>query len=136
MRGIAGLEVPEDVVEETEKRKIVVRYTPLGVVGAIVPWNFPLLLATAKIAPAVLMGNTVIVKPSPFAPYCGLKLVELAQKFFPPGVVQSVSGGDDIGPMMTSHPGIDKISFTGSTATGKLVMRSCSASLKRVVLEL
>ena len=124
------------MTEETAARKVVVRYTPIGVVGAIVPWNFPLMLAAAKIAPALLTGNVVIVKPSPYAPYCGLKLVELAQKFFPPGVVQSLSGGDDLGPMLTTHPGIDKISFTGSTATGKAVMKSCASTLKRVVLEL
>jgi len=72
----------------------------------------------------------------PFTPYCGLKLVELAQQFFPPGVVQSLSGGDDLGPWITEHPGFDKISFTGSTATGKAVMRSASKTLKRVTLEL
>ncbi|GKT91841.1 aldehyde dehydrogenase [Colletotrichum tofieldiae] len=103
---------------------------------AIIPWNFPLLLATGKIAPALLTGNVIIVKPSPFTPYCGLKLVELAQQFFPPGVVQSLSGDDDLGPWLTSHPGIDKISFTGSTTTGKLVMQSASKTLKRVTLEL
>ncbi|KAH9235785.1 hypothetical protein K456DRAFT_34447 [Colletotrichum gloeosporioides 23] len=74
--------------------------------------------------------------PSPFTPYCGLKLVELAQQFFPPGVVQSLSGDDDLGPWLTSHTGIDKISFTGSTTTGKLVMQSASKTLKRVTLEL
>lgn len=73
---------------------------------------------------------------SPFTPYCGLKLVELAQKFFPPGVVQSLSGDDKLGPWLTSQPGIDKISFTGSTATGKLVLQSASKTLKRVTLEL
>ena len=72
----------------------------------------------------------------PFTPYCGLKLVELAQKFFPPGVVQSLSGDDNLGPWLTSHPGIDKISFTGSTQTGKLVMQSAAKTLKRVTLEL
>ncbi|KAK4962871.1 hypothetical protein LTR10_000498 [Elasticomyces elasticus] len=133
---MAGLTIPEDVVEETETKKTIVRYTPIGVVGAIIPWNFPLLLTTGKIAPALLTGNVIIVKPSPFAPYCALKLVELAQRYFPKGVVGSISGGDDIGPMMTEHPGIDKISFTGSTTTGKLVMRSASKTLKRVVLEL
>ena len=133
---MADFQIPEDVIEETAARKVVVRYTPIGVVGAIVPWNFPLMLAAAKIAPALLTGNVVIVKPSPYAPYCGLKLVELAQKFFPPGVVQSLSGGDDLGPMLTTHVGIDKISFTGSTATGKAVMKSCASTLKRVVLEL
>lgn len=72
----------------------------------------------------------------PFTPYCGLKMVELAQQFFPPGVIQSLSGDDNLGPWMTSHPGVDKISFTGSTATGKLVMQSASKTLKRVTLEL
>ncbi|TID07524.1 putative aldehyde dehydrogenase FUS7 [Colletotrichum higginsianum] len=136
IRGMADIQLPEDVVEDNETRTIITRYTPLGVVGAIIPWNFPLLLATGKIAPALLTGNVIIVKPSPFTPYCGLKLVELAQQFFPPGVVQSLSGDDDLGPWLTSHPGIDKISFTGSTTTGKLVMQSASKTLKRVTLEL
>ncbi|KAH6887476.1 aldehyde dehydrogenase domain-containing protein [Thelonectria olida] len=136
MRGMANISLPEDVIEENEKRQVVTRYTPIGVVGAIIPWNFPLLLATGKIAPALLTGNVIIVKPSPFTPYCGLKLVELAQQFFPPGVVQSLSGDDNLGPWLTSHPGIDKISFTGSTTTGKLVLQSASKTLKRVTLEL
>jgi len=75
-------------------------------------------------------------KGRPFTPYCGLKLVELAQQFFPPGVIQSLSGNDDLGPWMTSHPGFDKISFTGSVATGKKVMQSASKNLARVTLEL
>ncbi|KAM5341496.1 hypothetical protein ACJ41O_014527 [Fusarium nematophilum] len=136
IRGMAGIGLPEDVIEDNETRTVVTRYTPIGVVGAIVPWNFPLLLATGKIAPALLTGNVIIVKPSPFTPYCGLKLVELAQHFFPPGVVQSLSGDDRLGPWITSHPGIDKISFTGSTTTGKLVLQSASKTLKRVTLEL
>ena len=153
MRGMAEIPLPEDIVEDTEDRSIITRYTPIGVVAAIIPWNFPLLLATAKIAPALLTGNVIIVKPSsvvifisqyrihslycrPFTPYCGLKLVELAQHFFPPGVVQSLSGDDNLGPWLTSHPGIDKISFTGSTVTGKRVLQSASKTLKRVTLEL
>ncbi|RFU73366.1 aldehyde dehydrogenase [Trichoderma arundinaceum] len=136
IRGMASFKLPEDVVEDNAKYTAITRYTPLGVVAAIVPWNFPLMLATAKIAPALLTGNVIIVKPSPFTPYCGLKLVELAQQFFPPGVVQSLSGDDNLGPWITSHPGINKISFTGSTNTGKLVMQSASKTLKRVTLEL
>ncbi|KAJ4267031.1 hypothetical protein NW762_003129 [Fusarium torreyae] len=136
IRGMANIPLPEDVIEDNENRTLVTRYTPIGVVAALVPWNFPLLLATGKIAPALLTGNVIIVKPSPFTPYGGLKLVELAQKFFPPGVVQSLSGDDHLGPWMTSHPGIDKVSFTGSTATGKAVLRSASSTLKRVTLEL
>jgi acyl-CoA reductase-like NAD-dependent aldehyde dehydrogenase len=73
---------------------------------------------------------------SPFTPYCGLKLAELAQQFFPPGVIQSLSGDDRLGPWLTGHPGIDKISFTGSSATGKLVLQSAARTLKRVTLEL
>uniref|UniRef100_A0A0D2XJM4 aldehyde dehydrogenase (NAD(+)) n=1 Tax=Fusarium oxysporum (strain Fo5176) TaxID=660025 RepID=A0A0D2XJM4_FUSOF len=132
----ADLLVSEQGKPDSESRKIITRYTPLGVAAAIVPWNFPLMLAAAKIAPALVTGNVIIVKPSPFTPYCGLKLVELAQQFFPPGVVQSLSGDDNLGPWITSHEGIDKISFTGSTNTGKLVMQSAAKTLKRVTLEL
>ncbi|CAG7931451.1 unnamed protein product [Penicillium olsonii] len=136
IRGMAGLPLLEDVIEDDETRTVITRHVPIGVVGAIVPWNFPLMLATGKIAPALLTGNVIIVKPSPFTPYGGLKLVELAQKCFPPGVVQSLSGDDNLGPWLTSHPRIDKISFTGSTATGKRVLQSASRTLKRVTLEL
>lgn len=94
------------------------------------------MLLCGKLGPALMAGNCIIVKPSPFTPYCGIKIVELAQRFFPPGVVQVLSGGDDLGPMLTAHPGIDKISFTGSTATGKRVMESASKNLTRVTLEL
>ncbi|KAK2623564.1 hypothetical protein QTJ16_007118 [Diplocarpon rosae] len=135
-RATASMVLDEEVIEDTEDRKIANRFTPLGIVAGIVPWNFPTLLATMKIIPAVLTGNVIIIKPSPFTPYSGLKLVELAQRFFPPGVIQSLSGDDDLGPWITSHPGIDKISFTGSTRTGKLVAASAAKTLKRVTLEL
>ncbi|KAK0102704.1 hypothetical protein ONS95_006306 [Cadophora gregata] len=135
-RVFANLTLSEEVIEDNEERKIVNRFTPLGVVAGIVPWNFPNLLAMMKIAPSVLAGNVIIVKPSPFTPYSGLKLVEMAQQFFPPGVVQSLSGDDNLGPWITSHPGIDKISFTGSSRTGKLVAASAAKTLKRVTLEL
>ncbi|KEF52112.1 aldehyde dehydrogenase (NAD+) [Exophiala aquamarina CBS 119918] len=114
----------------------VVRYTPLGVCVGIVPWNFPILLACGKLAPALLTGNSIIIKPSPFTPAGGLKLIELAQRYFPAGVVQSLSGDDSLGPLLTSHPVPAKISFTGSTFTGKKVMESASKTLKRVTLEL
>ena len=112
------------------------RHTPLGVVGAIVPWNFPILLAVWKIAPALVAGNTIIVKPSPFTPLCDLKLVDLVQDLLPPGVFSAVSGDDELGKWMTAHPGIAKIAFTGSTDTGKHVMRAAAGTLKRVTLEL
>lgn len=136
IRGLTAIEIPDNVIEETEDRKIVQRHTPIGVVGAIVPWNFPVLLAIGKIASAVYTGNPIIVKPSPFTPYCGLKLVELATNFLPPGVVQCLSGDESLGPLFTAHPRIEKISFTGSIATGKRVMAACATTLKRVTLEL
>lgn len=94
------------------------------------------MLLCGKIAGAIMTGNCIVIKPSPFTPYCGIKIVELAQRFFPPGVVQVLSGDDNLGPWLTEHPDIDKISFTGSTATGKRVMESASKNLTRVTLEL
>ena len=136
MRSLAKLELKDEVVEENESKQVIVRYTPLGVTVGIVPWNFPVHLAAGKIAPSVVTGNPIIIKPSPFTPYCDLKLGELAQQYFPPGVVQVLSGDDNLGPWLTAHPGPDKISFTGSSFTGKKVMESASKHLKRVTLEL
>ncbi|KAI9375964.1 Aldehyde/histidinol dehydrogenase [Aspergillus egyptiacus] len=132
----AKLLVQEQGKPDSETRRIVVRHTPIGVSVGITPWNFPVHICMTKLIPAVLTGNVVIIKPSPYTPYCGLKLVELAQRYFPPGVVQALSGADNLGPMLTAHPGVDKISFTGSSATGKKVMESASKTLKRVTLEL
>ncbi|KAF2668514.1 aldehyde dehydrogenase [Microthyrium microscopicum] len=131
----SDLDIPEEKFEDDEKI-VTTRYQPLGVVGAISPWNFPLLLAVGKIAQALLAGCVVISKPSPFTPYTVLKLVETAQEIFPPGVVQVLGGGDDLGPALVEHPGVAKISFTGSIATGKKIMESCAKTLKRVTLEL
>jgi NAD-dependent aldehyde dehydrogenases len=135
MQAFADLELKEEVVQEDDETRIVCRYTPLGVSVGIVPWNFPLLLACIKLAPATLAGNTIIIKPSPFTPYCGLKLAELAQQCFPPGVVQALSGDDNLGPWLTAHPIPEKISFTGSTATGKKILQVAAATMKRVTLE-
>lgn len=132
----AGVDVPIDVIEDSETRRIEVRHPPIGVVGALAPWNFPVALAMLKAAPALVAGNTVILKPSPFTPLTTLRLGEIARGILPPGVLNVISGGDHLGPLMTAHPGIDKVSFTGSTATGKRVMESASHSLKRVTLEL
>ncbi|KAJ0314653.1 hypothetical protein Brms1b_006697 [Colletotrichum noveboracense] len=135
-RGVPTLPFPEEVVSDDPDRRVITRYVPLGVAVGIVPWNFPILLAVGKICPALITGNAFILKPSPFTPYCDLKIVELAQQVFPPGVFQALSGDDNLGPWLTSHPGVDKVSFTGSTATGKRVMESCAKTLKRVTLEL
>jgi acyl-CoA reductase-like NAD-dependent aldehyde dehydrogenase len=136
LRATASLRLPQEIVDETEDRRVVTRYTPVGVVGAIVPWNFPIQLAIWKIAPALMAGCTMIVKPSPYTPLCDLKIVELAQQVLPPGVLSAVSGGDDLGKWMTAHPDINKIAFTGSTETGRHVMKSASETIKRVTLEL
>jgi aldehyde dehydrogenase (NAD+) len=130
------LEPPVTIVEDTAERRGETRHVPIGVVGAIAPWNFPVLLAFFKVAPALVAGNTVILKPSPFTPLTTLKIGEVLRDLLPPGVLNVVSGGDALGPWMTSHPGIDKISFTGSTQTGRKVMASAAESLKRVTLEL
>lgn len=105
-------------------------------VGAICPWNFPVILSTLKIASALITGNCVIVKPSPFTPYAVLRLVELCIPVVPPGVFQALNGGAELGAMMTSHPGIAKISFTGQISTGKKIMAACAATLKKLTLEL
>ncbi|KAI8226733.1 putative aldehyde dehydrogenase FUS7 [Colletotrichum sp. SAR 10_86] len=126
----------DEVTFEDASLKIVATHTPLGIVGAICPWNFPLILSNIKIVSSLVTGNCVIVKPSPFTPYSVLKSVELLIPVLPPGVVQVLNGGADLGAAMTTHPGIAKISFTGTVATGKRVMESCARTLKRLTLEL
>src|SRR5580765_6393803 len=110
---------------------------PVGVVGLIVPWNFPLLLASWKLGPALACGNTVVLKPAEQTPLTTLKLGELTlEAGFPAGVVNIVTGGPQTGKAIVAHPGIDKIAFTGSTAVGKEIMRGAADTLKRVTLEL
>jgi acyl-CoA reductase-like NAD-dependent aldehyde dehydrogenase len=108
----------------------------VGVVAAITPWNFPLTLAFWKIAPALLADNTLVLKPSPFTPLTTLKVAEILRGVVPPGVLNVVSGGDELGAWMTSHPVPRKVSFTGSIETGKKVALSAAPDLKRVTLEL
>ncbi|KAK2591431.1 hypothetical protein QQS21_010871 [Conoideocrella luteorostrata] len=136
LKGIAKLGLPDTIVVDNEEQRITTRYVPVGVCVGIVPWNFPITTISFKLGLALVAGNPIVLKPSPFTPYCGLKVVELAQQFFPPGVVQVLSGDDNLGPWLTAHPGVDKVSFTGSAQTGIKVMKSCAATLKRVTLEL
>jgi len=136
LRAVAAMRPPIHVAEDTAQSFVETRYVPLGVVCAIAPWNFPISLAVWKIAPALLAGNTMVLKPSPFTPLCTLKMGELFRQVLPPGVLNVISGGDELGPWMTVHPGFAKVSFTGSTATGKRVMESAAKSLKRLTLEL
>ena len=110
---------------------------PVGVVGLIVPWNFPLLLASWKLGPALACGNTLVLKPAEQTPLTTLKLGELSiEAGFPAGVISILTGGPDTGKAIVAHPGIDKIAFTGSTAVGKEIMRGAADTLKRVTLEL
>lgn len=125
-----------EVIRDDEGARVEVRRVPVGVVGAITVWNYPILTAMFKIVPALVAGNVVIVKPSPFTPVATLRLGELLQELLPPGVVQVVAGTDELGAALTTHPGIHKISFTGSVETGKRVMASAAGTLKRVTLEL
>lgn len=133
---LAKVRLDEKVVHEDETHRAIERYLPLGVCAGIVPWNFPVLLMLWKVLQALVTGNCIIIKPSPFTPLCDVRIIEAAQKIFPPGVVQIVTGDDHLGPWITEHPRIQKISFTGSTVTGRLVAKSCSATLKRFTLEL
>ncbi len=132
----ANIETPTQVIQDDDSAYVELARRPLGVVAAITPWNFPLTLAFWKIAPSLLAGNTLVLKPSPFTPLTTLQVGELLRDVFPPGVLNIVSGGDQLGAAMTSHPVPRKISFTGSVETGKKVAMSAAPDLKRVTLEL
>lgn len=134
--GMAQIEIKPEVITDNAERRIELHYVPLGVVGIITPWNAPINLAAGPLVSALYTGNTVILKPSPYTPLCTLKIGELLRDIFPAGVVNILAGTDQCGQWMTEHPGIDKISFTGSVATGKRVMASAASNLKRVTLEL
>jgi acyl-CoA reductase-like NAD-dependent aldehyde dehydrogenase len=132
----AGLEIPVEVVQDDDAKRVEVRRRPLGVVGAITPWNFPVILAVWKIAPALLAGNTVVIKPSPFTPLSTLALGEVLREVLPPGVLNVISGGDALGAWISTHPAVRKVSFTGSVETGKKVAAAAAPDLKRITLEL
>ncbi|WP_457977280.1 aldehyde dehydrogenase family protein [Ectopseudomonas composti] len=133
---IAARRIPVEIVEENDSHIVELHHTPLGVVGAITPWNFPVLLALWKVAPALITGNTMVIKPSPFTPLTTLRFGQIAQSVLPAGVLSVVSGGNELGPKMTAHPDIAKISFTGSTETGKHVIRSAAGTVKRLTMEM
>ena len=136
LRHFAGLDVPREVIQDDERVFAEVVRRPVGVVAAITPWNFPLSMAAWKFAPALRAGNTVVVKPSPYTPLATLRLGEVLRDALPPGVLNIVSGSDQLGGWMTAHPLVRKISFTGSVATGKKVAAAAAPDLKRVTLEL
>ncbi|MBX7513538.1 aldehyde dehydrogenase family protein [Qipengyuania sp. GH38] len=141
--GAAGLAAAQstltldDVINQDDDTRLSrTRRVPVGVVGGIVPWNFPIMMAIQKIVPALVAGCTIVLKPSPFTPLTTLRIAELIKDVVPAGTVNIITGPDELGPMITEHPGIDKITFTGSTATGKKIMEGASRDLKRITLEL
>ena len=128
--------LPDEESEMEQVGHVVKRYLPLGVVCAISPWNLPVLLSFVKVLPALLTGNTVVLKPSPFTPLTVLRIADYVNHLLPAGVLNVVTGGDDLGQWMTLHPAFDKIAFTGSTRIGKQILKSAAATLKHVTLEL
>lgn len=138
-RYTAGLSMPPKTIQDDEKGRITLFRRPIGVVGSITPWNWPAVIASWHFLPALLAGNTVVLKPSPFTPLATLRMIERLNTVLPPGVLNVVSGDDgifNVGAAMARHPGIGKIVFTGSCATGAKVMMSAAETMKRLTLEL
>jgi acyl-CoA reductase-like NAD-dependent aldehyde dehydrogenase len=134
--GTADLSLPVKVLQDDQAGRIEMHRVPIGVIGSITPWNWPLMIAIWHIVPAIRTGNTVVIKPSPFTPLSTLLLVRLINEVLPAGVVNVISGGDELGAALSRHPTIRKMVFTGSTTTGRKVMASAAASLKLLTLEL
>ena len=132
----SGLTLDDVINQDDDTRLSRTRRVPVGVVGGIVPWNFPVMMAIQKIVPALISGCTIVLKPSPFTPLTTLRIAELIKDVVPAGTVNIITGPDELGPLITEHPDIDKITFTGSTATGKKIMEGAAGDLKRITLEL
>lgn len=132
----SNFDLPVKVLEDGPARKVELLRKPLGVVALIVPWNFPLIILGSKVPPALLAGNTLVLKPAPTTPLATLRLAELIKDALPPGVLNVITDANDLGAELTRHPDVRKISFTGSSATGKKVMSSAAETIKRLTLEL
>lgn len=136
LRHYATLGLETKVVQDDATARVEVHRKPLGVVVGIVAWNFPLVLAAWKIGPALIAGNTIVLKPAPTTPVTTLRFAALIKDAVPPGVVNVIADENDLGGFLTSHPDVAKVSFTGSTETGKKIMKSGADTLKRLTLEL
>jgi acyl-CoA reductase-like NAD-dependent aldehyde dehydrogenase len=136
LRYAAVQELKPRLIRETASERIIEQRYPQGVVAAITPWNFPLILLMHKVGPALITGNTVIAKPAPTTPLTTLLLGEVAADILPAGVFQTIVDQNDLGPLLTSHPDVAHVSFTGSTPTGKKILNSTVETLKRFTLEL
>ncbi len=135
-RATAALNLPVEVAFEDSTRRDEIHWKPLGVIGALTPWNWPLMIAIWQIIPGLRMGNTAVVKPSEFTPLCTLRMLQLIGEALPAGVLNSICGDGAVGQMLTRHPGVHKIMFTGSLSTGKKVVAASAETLARVTLEL
>lgn len=136
LRSFATMETKLTLLREDDSVRIIQQRTPLGVVAAIMPWNFPMSLMIMKVGPALITGNTIVAKPAPTTPLTTLLFGEMVAKLLPAGVLNIVVDQNDLGGLLTTHPDVAKVAFTGSTATGKKVMQSVSSTLKRLTLEL
>jgi acyl-CoA reductase-like NAD-dependent aldehyde dehydrogenase len=136
IRNAADTALEPEVVFEAGASKAEVHYDALGVVAAIGPWNWPMMITVWQVAPSLRMGNTVIVKPSGFTPLSVLALCEIFTRHLPDGVLRVITGDREIGERLSSHPGIDKVMFTGSTATGRRIVEASAHNLARLTLEL
>jgi acyl-CoA reductase-like NAD-dependent aldehyde dehydrogenase len=135
-RYFATVTIEDEIKTDPQGRKFDVRRKPLGPVGVILPWNYPLLLIGSRAAPALIAGNTIVLKPAPTTPLATLHFAALVKDVLPPGVLNVIADANDLGEALTGHTDIRKISFTGSTATGRKVMRNAADTLARVTLEL
>tara|TARA_B110000211_G_C14092291_1_gene559846 strand:- start:5023 stop:6432 length:1410 start_codon:yes stop_codon:yes gene_type:complete len=135
-RYFTALDLAPQVLSEDDNQRLELHRKPVGVVAGIIPWNFPILIAIYKLAPALLAGNSLIIKPAPTTPVTAVMLGEILKDVVPAGLVNIIVDNNDLGPKITSHPDVDKISFTGSTPTGKAIMASAASTLKRITLEL
>ena len=136
LRAAASFELEPEVLVDDDGGRAELHYRPLGVVGAIGPWNWPMMISVWQLAPALRMGNTVVMKPSEYTPLSVLALAAVLNQVLPVDVLHVVSGGRDVGETLAGHPDVDKIMFTGSTATGKAIIRSSADTVKRLTLEL
>ena len=136
LRATAATPLPGEVVVDDDSGHAELHYRPVGVVGAVGPWNWPMMITIWQIAPALRMGNTVVVKPSEYTPLSVLALVGVVNGVLPTDVLQVVAGKGDVGARMSSHPDIGKLMFTGSTATGQAIIKNSADTVKRLTLEL
>lgn len=129
-------DVIKDQVKGHDNGKTIISFESVGVVSAITPWNYPISLSTIKAALALLTGNTMVLKSSPFAPLAVSKVIEIIASEFPPGVLNLVHGEADVGIELTSNPKVAKIAFTGGTKTAKSIMKAAADTIKKMTLEL